>query len=535
MSGRLEDKALKFFNAAKSQQERGLFKDSLKNYLISLNIQEKLVKSDPFFNTWISMTLNNLGTLLSDMGQPAEAQNRYEHALEMRESLLDGKPDSVVYQSDVAMTLNNLGNLLSDMGQPVEAENSYDRALTMYESLLAGEPGNVVYQSQVATTLNNLGTLLKNMGQPVEAQNRYERALKMRESLLKTDPENSIYQSRMAKTFLQLWELMINSADSKGPGESFTEYKKASQNLQKKASYFQDLGLKYESFLAKKLGLSSELKYNVIAMRFEMKPEKRISGYRKCVEITSILADIESDKKQQEEWSGMAQYYEGRALVNESIIRGFNRDILEKAVETFKTATNSCEEAYPCYCVYDILLKITGLSNQQLNWKDFTQRIDITTQQMSTGESTKVCLLKIKKGIERGMGGADITAVIQELNDSIIDIEYSALREVFKYAKRDLGEYFNNAMEASVKFQDWSLDVEISGIQGSVKIRTKENVLWEGLVQRKLPLISFEPKNRIEKITFESVEHPHIKGEIPVPCYEIIDNQRVFFLKRSAL
>jgi hypothetical protein len=405
----------------------------------------------------------------------------------------------------------------------------------MRESLLAGEPGNVVYQSDVAMTLNNLGALLSDMGQPVEAKDKYERALKLYESLLETNPENSIYPSRMAKTFLKLWERMINSADSKEPREAFTEYKKASQNLQEKASYFHDLGLKYESFLAKKLGLSSELKYNVIAMRFEMKPEKRISGYRKCAEITSILSDIESDEKQQEEWSGMTHYYEGRALVNESIIKGFNRDILEKAVETFKTATNSCDEAYPCYCVYDILLKITRLSNQQLDWKDFKQRIDITTQQVLMGESTKVCLLKIKEGIERGMGGTDITAVIQELNDSIIDIEYSALREVFKYAKRDLGEYFNNAMEASVKFQDWSLDVEISGIQGSVKIRTKENVLWEGLVQRKLPLICFEPKNRIEQIIFESVEHPHIKREIRVQCYEIIDNQRVFFLKRSAL
>ena len=44
MSGRLRDKALKFFNAAKYQQEHGLFEDSLKNYLFSLNIQKKMAK-----------------------------------------------------------------------------------------------------------------------------------------------------------------------------------------------------------------------------------------------------------------------------------------------------------------------------------------------------------------------------------------------------------------------------------------------------------------------------------------------------------
>jgi tetratricopeptide (TPR) repeat protein len=68
------------------------------------------------------MTLNNLGALLKNMGQPVEAKNRYERALKMYEALLDGEPGNVMYQSDVAMTLNNLGNLLSDMGQPVEAK-----------------------------------------------------------------------------------------------------------------------------------------------------------------------------------------------------------------------------------------------------------------------------------------------------------------------------------------------------------------------------------------------------------------------------
>jgi len=47
MSVQLKDKALRLFNAAKSKKDRGLFEESIRNYLLSLDIQEKLAKSDP--------------------------------------------------------------------------------------------------------------------------------------------------------------------------------------------------------------------------------------------------------------------------------------------------------------------------------------------------------------------------------------------------------------------------------------------------------------------------------------------------------
>ena len=40
-------------------------------------------------------------------------------------------PENVAYQSDVAMTLNNLGTLLSNMGRIEEAKQRYEKALEM--------------------------------------------------------------------------------------------------------------------------------------------------------------------------------------------------------------------------------------------------------------------------------------------------------------------------------------------------------------------------------------------------------------------
>ena len=65
------------------------------------------------------------------MGRIEEAKQRYEKALEMYEKLLKNDPENVAYQSYVGMTLNNLGNLLSNMGRIEEAKERYEKALEM--------------------------------------------------------------------------------------------------------------------------------------------------------------------------------------------------------------------------------------------------------------------------------------------------------------------------------------------------------------------------------------------------------------------
>ena len=104
-----------FWTTASVMQSKGMFDESLRLHTAALNIQEELVKFDPFFNTWVATTLNNLGNLLSAMGRPDDAKTKYERGLDMREALLLTDPASRVYQSDVSMTLNNLGNLLSNL------------------------------------------------------------------------------------------------------------------------------------------------------------------------------------------------------------------------------------------------------------------------------------------------------------------------------------------------------------------------------------------------------------------------------------
>ena len=193
---------------ARILKAKGMFNDALKLYTAALNIQKELAKIDPFFNTWVAITLNNLGALLQNMGKLEDAKTKYESVLETYEDLLETDPESSVYQSQVATTLNNLGTLLQNMGRLEDAKTKYESALETYEDLLETDPESSVYQSQVATTLNNLGALLQNMGRPEDAKTKCESALEMREALLETDPESSVYQSQVAMTLNNLSTLL---------------------------------------------------------------------------------------------------------------------------------------------------------------------------------------------------------------------------------------------------------------------------------------------------------------------------------------
>ena len=68
--------------------------------------------------------VNNMGALLSNMGNNKEAEKYYKRALEAQERVLGAE------HSDTLVSVSNMGVLLSDMGQNEEAEKYYKKALS---------------------------------------------------------------------------------------------------------------------------------------------------------------------------------------------------------------------------------------------------------------------------------------------------------------------------------------------------------------------------------------------------------------------
>ena len=208
-----EDNPANIFNAALNLHESGRFKEAYPLYVKALTGFEIILEKYPEntqFQSYVAMTLNNLGNLLIDMGRLEEARERYEKALEMRERLLNSDPENTQFQFYVATTLNNLGSLLLSMGRQEEARERYERALELHERLLKSDPENTQFQSGVAMPLNNLGTLLLSMGRLEEASKMYERSLEIYERLLKSDPENTQFQSYVAATLNNLGNLLLS-------------------------------------------------------------------------------------------------------------------------------------------------------------------------------------------------------------------------------------------------------------------------------------------------------------------------------------
>ena len=135
--------------------------------------------------------------------QPAEARPLAERALAIAEAAYG--PD----HPTVAIRLNNLATILYNLGQPAEARPLTERALAIDEAAYGPD------HPTVATDLNNLAQILQDLGQPAEARPLAERALAIDEAAYGPDhPDVAALQANLA---VILRELGRGSDKDQGP------------------------------------------------------------------------------------------------------------------------------------------------------------------------------------------------------------------------------------------------------------------------------------------------------------------------------
>ena len=113
----------------------------------------------------VAFGLNNLATILQDLGQPEQARPLQERALAIAEAAYG--PD----HPDVAIRLSNLAAILGSLGDLEGARPLHERALAIAEAAYGPD------HPDVATHLTNLATILQDLGQPEQARPLHERAL----------------------------------------------------------------------------------------------------------------------------------------------------------------------------------------------------------------------------------------------------------------------------------------------------------------------------------------------------------------------
>jgi CHAT domain-containing protein len=129
----------------------------------------------------LATSLNNLGALLRDHGEYAQAELFYRQALAMRQKLHPAErfPQG---HPNLAVSFNNLATLFQSRGEYAQAEPFYRDALAMYRKLYPPERFPQGHPD-LARTLHNLGTLLWARGEYAQAEPFYRDALAMYQGL----------------------------------------------------------------------------------------------------------------------------------------------------------------------------------------------------------------------------------------------------------------------------------------------------------------------------------------------------------------
>lgn len=168
--------AISLNNLGSVLEELGNFEDARRHFTRALRIAEASHGPD---HPHVAHSLNNLGNVLRRLGNSDEAQRHLTRALSIDEATYG--PD----HPNVAKRLNNLGSLLHDLGNLERARTHHTRALNIDEASYGPDHPNV------ARSLNNLGRLLHDLGDPEEARRHLTRALFIVEAKLGPDHPNA--------------------------------------------------------------------------------------------------------------------------------------------------------------------------------------------------------------------------------------------------------------------------------------------------------------------------------------------------------
>jgi len=128
---------------------------------------------------------DRVGTLLSQLGRPAEALPATEEAVAVYRELAAANPDR--YRPELALSLANLGVRFSELGRPVEALPVTEEAVGVYRELAAADPDR--FRPELAGSLANVGVHFWELGRPADALSATEEAVAVYRELAAANPD----------------------------------------------------------------------------------------------------------------------------------------------------------------------------------------------------------------------------------------------------------------------------------------------------------------------------------------------------------
>lgn len=111
-------------------------------------------------DVYVAWTANNLGALLSALGERGEARRLYQQAYDIRRRLAEAEP--LAYEPDLAMTANNLAIFYLDQKDWLAAAPLAAEAVLLHAALIPSAPP--IFQERLGLSLQQARRLCQAIG-----------------------------------------------------------------------------------------------------------------------------------------------------------------------------------------------------------------------------------------------------------------------------------------------------------------------------------------------------------------------------------
>jgi tetratricopeptide (TPR) repeat protein len=221
------DLSVYFRVLAEFDWEQGNLDKAQKALMRALIIQDRVVRSAPFFAPWQNeraICLAGLGYLAKAQGNLAEARRYSSMALNVRKWVVSVDSTSEYFRPELASSFEQCGRFATLAGSLVEAEEFFRQASEIRQQLVDSDPTNLGWQDALARLLSDLGDLARARGTLIEARSFFVRALEIRRMLAAADPADVDQQCALGVSNERLGDLGIMLGDPQAAQLYHSEY-----------------------------------------------------------------------------------------------------------------------------------------------------------------------------------------------------------------------------------------------------------------------------------------------------------------------
>ena len=158
-------------------------------------------------------SLNWLGEALRKQSRIAQAEDAYQAAIALQQSLVGLDYGAAALRAELARSQYNLGILWTDAGRANEAEKSFDAALDLLRPLVKSYPDDRDYRQGLARAFLNRGRLRRIQKRLSEAERDYQQSIDAYRPLSSARKSDAEFRSELATAELDLANLLYGSAE----------------------------------------------------------------------------------------------------------------------------------------------------------------------------------------------------------------------------------------------------------------------------------------------------------------------------------